>query len=55
MWDLQELPALIATGGAAAPVTMEPVRIMTPTTLRPLALSDSESKVGASNKELLYP
>ena len=50
--DFQEMQAWIAMGGAAAPVTVEPVRIMPLTNSRPPALSDSESKVSASDKEL---
>ena len=34
-------------------MTVEPVRIIPPTNSRPLVKSDSESKVGASDKELL--
>ena len=46
------MQAWIATGGAAGPVTVEPVRIIPPTNSRPLVMSDSESKVRVSDKEL---
>ena len=49
------MQAWITTGGAAAPVTMEPMRIMPSTTIRPLAPRDGEYKVGMSDKELPTP
>ena len=52
MWDLQEMQAWIMMGGAAAPVTIVPMRIMPLTDPKPPALSDSKSEVGVSNEEL---
>ena len=50
---LQEMKAWIATSGIADPATVEPSVTTPPTNPRPQATSNGESRVGASEKELL--
>jgi len=53
--SLEETQAWIASGGVAAPVTVVPLWNLPPTDLTLPAPSNGESKVSASDKELLTP
>ena len=54
-WVLQEMQAWIITGGAVAPATVEPMKIVPLSNSQPLAMSNGESEVSASNKDLPTP
>ena len=54
-WALQDMQAWIATSGAVVMMDVEPVRMMPPTTIKPLVPSDSESEVDMSDEELPTP
>ena len=55
MQALEEIQAWIATGGVAAPVTVEPLGIIPLTNSVPTVPSNGEFEVGGSDAELPMP